>query len=110
MNDRTNLQVVKHKAFPVDPSEAGKKGVRKREQNVMDDLTSTRQYVNTLSMPAAQYLGAVVQEETLVKPDANRIAAARDILDRTIGKAAQELRIGPAEENLNILRELDAAE
>jgi hypothetical protein len=84
----------------------GKKGVQVREAKVMDHLTETRQYVNTLARPAAEYLG-----NTIARPDESHplgVMAAKDILDRTVGKAPTELRVGPSEQTLDILRELDA--
>lgn len=88
-----------------DPVAMGKKAVAQREANVLADLTRTRQWLNAKAQNAAEYVADIVEGEEPAHPI--RLAAAKDILDRTVGKAAQEIRVGPAEQTLDILRELD---
>jgi len=109
LNGEPKLKAVPHPTGNLvkdNPSAAGKKGMAKREAGFMDDLSSTREYLNTLARPAAEYLGATIEHPE----DAHvfGLTAAKDVLDRTVGKAAQELRIGPSEQAADIVKELDS--
>lgn len=100
------LAQVRGNIVRTDPAEAGRRGAAAKERNALAKLAETRDYLNAQSATAAQHVVGVITGDA--EPNPTRLAAARDVLDRTVGKAATEVRIGPAEQTLDILRELDA--
>jgi len=86
-------------------SEMGKRGVAKREANILEDLSRARQHMNKQTPAIAERM----TKAALGKLDMNPIefAAGKDILDRTVGKAPTEIHLGMADQSLDIIRELD---
>jgi len=109
VTQRQKLQVVTDEPRKMngghDPKAMGKKAVAQREANILADLTSTRQFLNAQARNAAEYIVGSFEDPGTAHPLG--LAAAKDVLDRTVGKAAQELRVGPADQTMDILRELD---
>jgi hypothetical protein len=90
----------------VDPVAAGKAGAAKREANALARIGKARQVlsVNSPRIAKRAVAGALGNQ----KLDPVEASLIRDILDRTVGKAPVEVRVGPADQTLRILEELDA--
>ena len=92
------------RVFP-DAVANGRKGGIARAKSQLDHLTTTREYLNAQSQNAARYVVG-----TIADPEASHdrgLRAAQDVLNRTIGNAPTELRVGPADQTLELLRELE---
>ena len=101
---KTQKVAVRTRVF-VDPVENGRKGGLAAAKTQVDHLTTTRQYLNAQSQNAARYVVG-----TIADPEASHdrgLRAAQDVLNRTIGNAPTELRVGPADQTLELLRELE---
>ena len=74
-----------------------------REERILDDLTRTREYLRAHAPSAASHVVAIMHGA-----DATPISfkAAESILDRTVGKAPAELRVGPSDLATSIVLEL----
>lgn len=105
-----NVQPVRHDASLADrfgdPREAGRKGAAVREERRMERLSDTRQAMEARASEVAVLLGAVATGETTANPQ--QLAAMRDLLDRTVGKAPEvHLDATPSEHLAQIVRMLD---
>ncbi|HET6712624.1 MAG TPA: hypothetical protein VFI59_02810 [Actinomycetota bacterium] len=97
----TSPQVPPHEADPKgritsdNAKEMGAKGAAKREQNLRDRVTQTRQELALLAEPAAATLGQILTSDAR---DADKIRAAMAILDRVgVGPhSSQEVSVGPS--------------
>jgi hypothetical protein len=67
----------------VDPREAGRKGVQKREQNRLARLVSTREHIERVQLPKAILAYDDLLEDEDPRARRYRFAAAKDTLDRT---------------------------
>ena len=73
------------------------------EQRILTDLTRTREYINAHSYQAASHVVGIMNggESTQMQ-----MKAAESILDRSVGKAPAELRVGPSDMATSIVLEL----
>jgi hypothetical protein len=88
-----------------DPVAAGRAGAAAREAKALARIGKARQVLNQ-SAPrvAKRAVSGALGLSTLSQTEA---AMIKDVLDRTVGKAPVEVRVGPADQTLRILQELD---
>jgi len=97
-------------AFGGDPKAAGRKGGLAKAANITAKLDNTREYLAAHGITAAKYVVSAYDHPDSDPTTDRGLRAATDVLDRTVGKAAQELRLGPAEQTMMVLRELENEE
>ena len=87
----------------IDSSERSREMSAIREQGILTDLTRTREYINAHSYQAASHVVGIMNggESTQMQ-----MKAAESILDRSVGKAPAELRVGPSDMATSIVLEL----
>ena len=109
-NDAPTVQVKRHKPFAAgkhDPSEMGKLGAAKREANALERIGKAR---DTLGRSAPQVARGIVKAALGDPISPVQLGAMNSVLDRTVGKAPTELRIGMADQTLTLLRQLELEE
>ncbi len=88
-----------------DPKAASARGAIVRERNALARIGEAREALGVAAPRVARKAvrGALGQD----KVSSTEVALINSVLDRTVGKAPTEIRIGMADQTLSILRELE---
>ncbi len=83
--ESTDIEVIKHGAGNLgDPVEAGRKGAAKREENRLARLSSAREHIEQVQLPAALQAFDDLLSDTDPRARRYRFAAADKTLDRML--------------------------
>jgi hypothetical protein len=87
------------------PSEAGKRGAVVREEKALARIGQARSILASKSPQVARRAVAGALGETFVAP--HEVTLINSVLDRTVGKAPTEIRVGMAEQTMQVLDMLE---
>jgi hypothetical protein len=103
-----NVQVVRRPTGNLvrdDPAEAGRRGHAAAEAKALANIGKARVHLGTAAPRVARTVVRAALGEESVSPV--QASLLRDVLDRTVGKAPQELRIGMADQTMQVLDMLE---
>lgn len=88
-----------------DPAEAGRRGHAAAEAKALLNIGKARTHLGTAAPRVARTVVRAALGEESVSPV--QASLLRDVLDRTVGKAPTEIRVGMADQTMQVLDMLE---